>query len=250
MSFISAGLVPVRHLSFLWPPSIIAPFHRLTRPNPPRFARPSATIDTLHAAHILLVRSRRNPSSLSCFSLLRLLRAGSVHMQKHTPLRRLATLANSSGLVGRKLQAGLLLPAVRRAASSSTLPSQLAPSSSSSSSAIPRLSSLIQHARTFSTPPPHPTPSPTPLTPPVPPTKSRSLLSKIFRLGLLFNALSIALVVLGGGSLWVYYSYVVPAKTVYKRGKDGLTYAVVRFPFPSHPCLPPLSSPLADSLQD
>lgn len=237
MSFISAGLVAVRPLSLLWTPSIITPFHRLTRPNPPRFARPSATTDTLHAAHHLLVRSRLNPFSLSCLSLLRLLRAGSVHVQKHTPLRRLATLASSSGLVGGRLQAGLLLPAAGRASSSSTLPSQLVPASSSS--AIPRSSSLIQHARTFSTPPPlPPTPSPTSLTPPVPPTKPRSLLSKIFRLGLVFNALSIILVLLGGGSLWVYYSYVVPAKTVYKRGKDGLTYAVVRFPIPSLPFTP------------
>lgn len=43
---------------------------------------------------------------------------------------------------------------------------------------------------------------------------------------MLFNVTFFTLAFLGGGSIFLYYSYIAPAKVVYQQGKNGLQMAV------------------------
>jgi hypothetical protein len=58
------------------------------------------------------------------------------------------------------------------------------------------------------------------------PPKPRSLLRRLLKYTLILNTSFFVLALLGGGGIWVYYSYIVPAKTIYHKGKDGYTMAV------------------------
>ena len=86
-----------------------------------------------------------------------------------------------------------------------------------------------------STPPPLPTDPvyPPPSVPPATPTptaatqpKARSLARKLLRLTFFTNLVFFGVLALGGGGLYLYYSWIAPAKVVYTRGRDGIKYAV------------------------
>lgn len=59
-----------------------------------------------------------------------------------------------------------------------------------------------------------------------PPKEKRSLPRRIIRFLLFLNVAIFLLTCLAAGSIWVYFSYIAPAKAIYRRGRDGFTYAV------------------------
>lgn len=75
--------------------------------------------------------------------------------------------------------------------------------------------------------PPPPSASTAPSSPlPVLTPKKRGILSRLIRGTVILNVTLFILGLVGAGGLYVYYSWVAPALSVYKRSKEGITYAV------------------------